>query len=121
MVGLTLIAYLFVRRSKSATAQKIDGKGAIGARRAKPENIWQLVPIRLNRDLLGNYLSIFCLLMAVPLGVILLNSMMGFLNPHILVFGFVIWLLDRLWQRDVADEPALSTDLRYYVNLIWKP
>ena len=120
VVGLALIAYLFVRRSKSAAAQRIESKAAIGGGRETPENIWQLISIRLNRDLLGNYLSIFCLLMAVPLGVILLNSMMGFLNPHILVFGFVIWILDRLWQRDVADEPALSRDLRYYANLIWK-
>ena len=117
VVGLAQIAYLFVRRSRAAELPRRSSSARKNERSGKR---FQLIPISFNRDLLGNYLSLFCLLMAVPLGIILLNSIMGYLNPHILIAGFAIWILDRLWQRDVINEPALSRDFRYFINLIWR-
>lgn len=118
VVGLALIAYLFVRRSRAA---ELHRQSSSARKNKRPGKLFQLIPISFNRDLLGNYLSLFCLLMAVPLGVLLLNSIMGYLNPHILFAGFAIWILDRFWQEDVVNEPALSRDFRYFVNLIWRP
>ncbi len=122
-VGLVLIVYLLVRKGSAAIdvgaeskADAADSRGSLVSFSA----LSRLFSKPLNRQLFGNYLSLFCLLMAAPLGILLLNSIITYLNPHVLFAGFAIWIMDRLWQSDVADEPALSTDFRYFANLIWK-
>jgi hypothetical protein len=37
-----------------------------------------------------------------------------------LFVGLGIWALDLYWQQDVASEPALSSDCRYFLKLSWK-
>lgn len=119
VVGLVLIVYLLARRVSAA----IDAKTDISNSRGSPglfSALSKFFSKPLNRELFGNYLSLFCLLMAAPLGILLLNSIIAYLNAHVLFAGFAIWIMDRLWQSDVAHEPALSSDFRYFVNLIWK-
>jgi hypothetical protein len=115
VIGLVLIVYLLARRGRT----NIDSSGWQGLTRLVRE-LFRFFPEGLNRQLFGNYLSLFCLLMAAPLIIMILNSIIGYLNPHVLFAGFAIWMLDRLWQADVIHEPALSSDCRYFVNLIWK-
>lgn len=119
VVGLVLIVYLIGRREKAQFGDKTPrADDSYVPKQVLPELV-RCFPARINRQLFGSYLSLFCLLMALPLVILLLNNIMGYLNPHILFAGFVIWILDRLWQADVVNEPALSSDLRYFVKLIW--
>jgi hypothetical protein len=119
VIGLVLIVLLLTGRRKAMGAERTSSRGSAGFREILRE-IFLVVPKAFNRELFGNYLSLFCLFMAVPLAVFLLNGIIGFLNPHVLFGGFAIWIFDRLWQADVDHEPALSTDFRYFVNLIWR-
>ncbi len=116
VIGLVLILYLLIHRDR-IYALKVDDKqeccGVIG-------NLAVLFSMPFGRMLVGSYISLLCLFMAVPMGLLLLNSIMGYLNPHVLFAGFAIWIMDRLWQSDVADEPALSKDFRHFANLVWK-
>jgi hypothetical protein len=116
VIGLVLIVYLLARRGRAKIIERSDWQSSKSLLR----ELFKLFPKRLNRQLFGNYLSLFCLLMAAPLVMLMLNSIIGYLNPHVLFAGFAIWMLDRLWQTDVVHEPSLSTDCRYFVNLIWK-
>jgi hypothetical protein len=116
VIGLVLVVYLLARRGRANMIERSDGQGS----RSFVRELVNLFPKRINRQLFGNYLSLLCLLMAAPLVILMLNSIIGYLNPHVLFAGFAIWILDRLWQTDVVYEPALSTDCRYFVNLIWK-
>ena len=116
VIGLVLIVYLLARRGRATIVERSDWRSS----KSLLQELFKLFPKRINRQLFGNYLSLFCLLMAAPLVILMLNSIIGYLNPHVLFAGFAIWILDRLWQTDVIHEPALSTDCRYFVNLIWK-
>lgn len=116
VIGLVLVVYLLARKGSAAIKQKAD----ISSSRGFLPGLFRLFSKPFNRELFGSYLSLFCLLMAAPLGILLLNSIIAYLNPHVLFAGFAIWIMDRLWQSDVANEPALSSDFRYFVNLIWK-
>ena len=120
VVGLVLIVYLLARKDSAAIDVTVERKADIADSRGFLPALSKLFSKPLNRELFGSYLSLFCLLMAAPLGIFLLNSIIAYLNPHVLFAGFAIWILDRLWQSDVASEPALSRDLRYFVTLIWK-
>ena len=123
VVGLVLIVYLLARKGSAGIYSAIESKAdVVDTRRSLVSfsALSRLFPKPLKRELFRSYLSLFCLLMAAPLGILLLNSIIAYLNPHVLFTGFAIWIMDRLWQSDVADEPALSTDFRYFVNLIWK-
>jgi len=115
VIGLVLVVYLLARRGRA----NVDSSGWQGFTRFLRE-LFKFFPEGLNRQLFGNYLSLLCLLMAAPLIIMILNSIIGYLNPHVLFAGFAVWMLDRLWQTDVIHEPALSSDCRYFVNLIWK-
>ena len=116
VIGLVLVVYLLARKGSAAIKQKAD----ISNSRGVSPGLFRLFSTPFNRDLFGSYFSLFCLLMAAPLGILLLNSIIVYLNVHVLFAGFAIWILDRLWQSDVADEPALSADLRYFIDLIRK-
>jgi hypothetical protein len=116
VIGLVLIVYLLARKGRA----KIIERSGWQSSKSLLRELFKLFPKRFNRQLFGNYLSLFCLLMAAPLVMLMLNSIIGYLNPHVLFAGFTIWMLDRLWQTDVVHEPALSMDCRYFVNLIWK-
>ena len=103
--GLVLIVYLLARRlglSMIAKAFKQDSSRDF------------------SRDIFSNYLLLGCLLMAIPLLIIITNTVISHINIHMLFVGLGIWLLDRYWQDDVANEPALSSDCRYFLNLSWK-
>jgi hypothetical protein len=116
VIGLVLIVYLLARRGRATIIERSDWPGA----KSPLRELFKLFPKRFNRQLFGNYLSLFCLLIAAPLLILMFNSIIGYLNPHVLFAGFAIWILDKLWQTDVLHEPALSSDCRYFVNLIWK-
>lgn len=116
VIGLVLIVYLLARRGRANMLESSTWQGFKNLVR----ELFKFFPKGINRQLFGRYLSLFCLLMAAPLLVVTLNSIIGYLNPHVLFAGFAIWSLDRLWQNDVVHEPALSSDCRYFVNLIWK-
>ncbi len=118
-IGLFLVVYLLVRWRKSNPVAEVathHSQVYSGFLR----KVFRIIPKTFNRELFGSYLSIFCLLMAVPLGILVLNGIIAHLNSHVLFAGFVIWTLDRYWQTDVVNEPALSSDCRYFVNLIWR-
>lgn len=116
VIGLVLIVYLLAHRGRANMLESSSWQGF----KSLARELFKLFPKGINRHLFGSYLSLLCLLMAAPLIVVILNSIIGYLNPHVLFAGFAIWILDRLWQTDVLHEPALSTDCRYFVNLIWK-
>lgn len=119
VIGLVLIVYLLAYRRGAASADKIAPINFL-RRKNLLQELFNLFPKTFNRELFGSYISLFCLLMALPLGILFLNSIIGYLNPHVLFAGFAIWILDRLWQTDVVNEPALSSDFKYLFNLIWK-
>lgn len=119
VVGLILIIYLMARR------RQIDSQEATASGVGKISNVFsqhpfEMIKTTLNRELLGNYLSLACLIMAVPLGVLILNSIIGHLNTHLLFACFIIWMFDKHWQYEVVNEPALSSDGRYFVDLMLK-
>ncbi len=124
MVGLVLIVYLLVlRRTSSSKGQAMSSDSPDSNRlivRPIVPKFLEVIPKRSSRELFGSSLSLFCLVMAIPLGILVLNNIFAYINPHVLFAGFAIWILDRHWQTDVANEPALSADLRYFANLIWK-
>ncbi len=116
VIGLALILYLLIHRDRIYALKHNDSQKRPGFL----QTLVKLFNRPFDRKLFGSYISLLCLLMAVPMLLLLLNSIIGYLNPHVLFAGFVIWILDRLWQSDVANEPALSSDFRYFANLIWK-
>ena len=116
VVGLGLIVYLLARRRMGhlkKRLEKADSPGFLA-------ELVGLVSKPLDLELFSSYLSLFCLLMAAPLGILMLNSIIGYLNPHLLFAGLAIWSMDRFWRFDVVNEPALSSDFKYFANLIWK-
>jgi hypothetical protein len=54
----------------------------------------------------------------IALAVILIGvvDVMQWINSHLYFAGVAIWFLDGYWQREVAQEPALSTDFRYLLH-----
>ncbi|MGB0449459.1 MAG: hypothetical protein ACPGF6_02630, partial [Porticoccaceae bacterium] len=116
VIGLLLSLFLLARRGRARLIEKDNG----AENREIVRDLPGLFTRPFNRELFGSYLSIFCLLMAAPLGILILNNVIGYLNTHVLFAGFAIWIMDRLWQSDVVDEPALSSDFRYFTNLILK-
>ncbi len=54
----------------------------------------------------------------IALAVILIGvvDVMQWINIHLYFAGVAIWFLDGYWQREVAQEPALSTDFRYLLH-----
>jgi hypothetical protein len=73
-----------------------------------------------NRKFFSNYLLLGCLVMAMPLVAVITHTAISHINIHMLFIGLGIWVLDRYWQEDVASEPALSSDWRYFLKLSWK-
>ena len=116
VIGLLLSLFLLARRGRARLIERDNG----AENREIVRDLPGLFTRPFNRELFGSYLSIFCLLMAAPLGILILNNVIGYLNTHVLFAGFAIWIMDRLWQSDVVDEPALSSDFRYFTNLILK-
>lgn len=119
VIGLVLIVYLLARVSRSNARNKASITDSAGPK-SLLQRFFKPFPRAYSRVIFGSYLWLFCLVMAAPLGILVLNSIIGYLNAHILFAGFAIWILDRLWKTDVVNEPALSTDFRYFANLIWK-
>ena len=107
--GLVLIVYLLARRLGLSIIAK-----------AFHQDSNQDSNQDFSRDIFSNYLLLGCLLMAIPLLVIITNTAISHINIHMLFVGLGIWLLDRYWQDDVANEPTLSSDCRYFLNLSWK-
>lgn len=107
--GLVLIVYLLARRHGLRMISK-----------AFKQDSKQDFSRDVSRDIFSNYLLLGCLLMAIPLLVIITNTAISHINIHMLFIGLGIWLLDCYWQDDVANEPALSSDCRYFLNLSWK-
>ena len=70
--------------------------------------------------MLSNYMLLGCLLMAIPLAAVIAYTAISHINVHILFVGLGIWSLDLYWQHDVANEPALSSDWRYFLKLSCK-
>ena len=108
-VGLVLIVYLLARRHglqmiKAAISRNSDR----GSRRV------------FSRAFFSNYLLLGCLVMAIPLIAVLAHTAISHINVHMLFIGLGIWVLDLYWQNDVASEPALSSDWRYFLKLSWK-
>jgi hypothetical protein len=108
-VGLVLIVYLLARRHG---LQMI--KTAITANSSRDTQ-----PV-FNRKFFSNYLLLGCLVMAMPLVAVITHTAISHINIHMLFIGLGIWVLDRYWQEDVASEPALSSDWRYFLKLSWK-
>ena len=108
-VGLVLIVYLLARRhGLEMVKTAISTDSSCGAKQI------------LSREFFSNYLLLGCLIMAIPLIVVISHSLIGHINVHMLFIGLGIWGLDRHWQEDVASEPALSSDWRYFLKLSWK-
>ena len=108
-VGLVLIVYLLARRhGLEMVKTAISTDSSCGAKQI------------LSREFFSNYLLLGCLIMAIPLIVVISLSLIGHINVHMLFIGLGIWGLDRHWQEDVASEPALSSDWRYFLKLSWK-
>jgi hypothetical protein len=108
-VGLVLIVYLLARRhGPEMVKMAISTDSSCGAKQI------------LSREFFSNYLLLGCLIMAIPLIVVISHSLIGHINVHMLFIGLGIWGLDRHWQEDVASEPALSSDWRYFLKLSWK-
>ena len=123
-VGLVLIVCLLARRRASSPKHPVANSASPDSHRhiVRPivPKFLQAIHKTSSRRLFGNSLSLFCLVMALPLGLLILNNIITYINSHVLFAGFAIWILDRHWQADVANEPALSADFRYFANLIWK-
>jgi hypothetical protein len=119
VIGLVLIVYFLARVSRANVKDKTASEDS-PVSKSVLRQCFKDFPKTYRRELFGSYLSLFCLLMAVPLGMLVFNSIVGYINHHILFAGFAIWILDRLWQTDVVNEPALSSDFRYFANLVWR-
>ena len=120
IIGLGLIVYLWARRRASRGLERQVSSSEQNSSISVVPKFLEAIPKASSRELFGSGLSLFCLVMAVPLAVLVLNNIIAYLNPHVLFAGFAIWILDRHWQTDVASEPALSSDFRYFTNLILK-
>jgi len=66
-------------------------------------------------ETLGDSLNRFII---IALTVILIGvvDVMQWINIHLYFAGVAIWFLDGYWQREAAQEPALSTDFRYLLR-----
>lgn len=108
-VGLVLIVYLLARRhGLQMIKAAISGDSNRGSQRI------------LSRAFFSNYLLLGCLVMAIPLLAVITHTAISHINVHMLFVGLSIWVLDLYWQEDVASEPALSSDWRYFLKLSWK-
>ncbi|MDB4260676.1 hypothetical protein N9856_03015 [Porticoccaceae bacterium] len=108
-VGLVLIVYLLARRHG---LEMIKAAISVGSGRDS-KGVF-------SREFFSNYLLLGRLVMAIPLITVITHSVIGYINVHMLFVGLGIWGLDRYWQEDVASEPALSSDWRYFLKLSWK-
>ncbi|MDB4427001.1 hypothetical protein N9161_02125 [Porticoccaceae bacterium] len=108
-VGLALIVYLLARRY-----------GLEMIKRAFGGRVSQAYERGFGRQIFSNYLLLGCLVMATPLIAVITQIAISHINIHMLFVGLGIWALDLCWQQDVASEPALSSDCRYFLKLSWK-
>ena len=108
-VGLVLIVYLLARRHGLQMIKAAISTDSSGSSK------WVF-----SRKFFSNYLLLGCLVMATLLVVVITHIGIGHINVHMLFIGLGIWALDRYWQEDVASEPALSSDWRYFLKLSWK-
>ena len=122
-VGLVLIVYLLARRHGLQTITQLFN-GHIRFNTASVKEIKRepdgSSSQDSNRDILSNYLLLGCLLMAIPLAAVVTYTAISHINVHLLFDGLGIWALDLYWQHDVVNEPALSSDWRYFLKLSWK-
>ena len=127
-VGLVLIVYLLARRhGLKMIAQLFNGHMSLGAlndngqpNKGAANEPYGDASQDFSRDILSNYMLLGCLLMAIPLAAAITHTAISHINVHLLFVGLGIWSLDRYWQHDVVDEPALSSDWRYFLKLSWK-
>ena len=136
-IGLVLIVYLLARRHGLQTITqllnghlRIPGSAALGKEPNRDPNKGLNEELirepdgnpnqESSRNILSNYLFLGCLLMAIPLVAVITHTAISHINVHILFVGLGIWSLDRYWQHDVVNEPALSSDWRYFLKLSWK-
>ena len=111
-VGLVLIVYLLARRHGLHMSLS-----AVNGNRQPNKELDRNSSQDFSRDILSNYMLLGCLLMAIPLAAVITHTAISYINVHILFVGLGIWSLDRYWQHDVVDEPALSSDWRYFLKL----
>jgi hypothetical protein len=123
-VGLVLIVYLLARRHGLQMMTELFNRhmslSAVNGNRQPNKELDRNSSQDFSRDILSNYMLLGCLLMAIPLAAVITHTAISYINVHILFVGLGIWSLDRYWQHDVVDEPALSSDWRYFLKLSWK-